>query len=97
MNVVAKEKELFREIELFDGGIKIGEAEVDLSSHTLSRLHIYEPYQNKGYGTEVVKRLTEIYDLTNLWVRSDNPRAIHVYSKCGYLISEAKMYEMRRG
>lgn len=91
-----KENELYREIELFDGQTKIGEAEVDLENHMLARLVIFEPYQNQGFGTEVVKMLTEKYGLTNLWVRSDNPRAIHVYEKCGYRISKQTMYEMVR-
>ena len=46
--------------------------------------------QNKGYGTEALKRsveygfnelgLTRIY----LGVYADNPRAIHVYENCGF-------------
>lgn len=97
MAICMKENELYREIELFDGDVKIGEAEIDLKNHMLSRLNIYEPYQNRGFGTEAVKTLSEKYELTNLWVRSDNARAIHVYEKCGYRLSEAKMYEMVRG
>lgn len=96
MALLAKENELYREIELFDGDVKIGEAEVDIKNHMLSLLNIYEPYQNMGFGTEAVKTLTEKYELTNLWVRSDNAHAIHIYKKCGYKISEAKMYEMRK-
>lgn len=95
--ITAKENELYREIELFDGDVKIGEAEVDLKGHMLSRLVIFEPYQNKGYGTEAVKMLVEIYGLDNLWVRSDNTRAIHVYEKCGFHISKQTMYEMVKG
>jgi len=95
-SISLRENEVYQEIWLFDDDVKIGEAEVDLKGHTLARLVIFEPYQNKGYGTEIVKRLNEQYDLTNLWVRSDNPRAIHVYEKCGYKLGEAKMYEMTR-
>ena len=96
MAITAKENELYREIELFRDGVKIGEAEVDLKNHMLSRLNIYEPYQNKGYGTETVKMLTEVYGLNVLWVNADNRRAIHVYEKCGFSINKPTMYEMVR-
>lgn len=91
-----KENETYLELELFDVDTKIGEAEVDLKNHMLSRLSIYEPHQNKGYGSEIVAVLTKKYDLNNLWVNADNERAIHVYEKCGYKITEPKMYEMRK-
>lgn len=94
MNLHFKANELYRELEIFDGDTKIGEAEIELKGHMLSRLVIYEPYQNSGYGTEIVKVLTDNYKLTNLWVNADNERAIHVYSKCGYHLRDAKMYEM---
>ncbi len=48
-----KETSLFQEIELYSDGVKIGDAEVDLNNNILSRLHILEPYQNQGYGTEI--------------------------------------------
>ena len=46
--------------------------------------------QNKGYGTEALKRSVEygFHDLglRRIWlaVYADNPRAIHVYEKCGF-------------
>jgi len=95
-NISIKENELYQEIELFCGETKIGEAEIDLKNDMLAKLIIYKPYQNQGYGTEIVKMLTEKYDLNNLWVRADNKRAIHVYEKCGFEISKPTMYEMRK-
>lgn len=94
--ITAKENERYVEIELFRDGVKIGEAEVDMKNHMLSRLMIFEPYQNQGLGTEIVKELTEIYGLDTLWVRADNSRAIHVYEKCGFRISKPTMFEMSR-
>lgn len=91
-----KENELYQEIELYDDELKIGEAEVDIKGHMLSRLSIYKPYQNMGYGTEVVKDLTEKYDLDVLWVNADNERAIHVYEKCGYKKITPTMWKMRK-
>lgn len=96
MKLNFKQNELYRELDLFDGDVKIGEAEVDIQSRMLARFWIYEPYQNKGYGTEIVKSLCEEYGLTCLWVRSDNERAIHVYEKCGFKKVKPTMYLMER-
>lgn len=91
-----KENELYQEIELFVNGEKIGEAEVDVKGKMLSRLSIFPPYQNKGYGTEAVKLLNEKYGCDVLWVNADNERAIHVYEKNGYEISKPTMYLMEK-
>lgn len=92
-----KENELYQEIELFVGGEKIGEAEVDLKGKMLSRLSIFPPYQNKGYGTEIVRILNEKYGCNCLWVNADNDKAIHVYEKNGYKKIKPTMYLMERG
>ena len=94
MRFSIKENELYQEITLYDGDTKIGEAEVDLKGKMLSRMVIYEPYQDKGYGQKIVTELTEKYGLNVLWVNADNHRAIHVYEKCGYHIVEPTMYKM---
>ena len=92
-----KKNELYQEIELYIDGTKIGEAEVDINGKMLSRLAIYEPYQGKGYGTQIVKQLCDEYGLDCLWVNTDNKKAIHVYEKCGFRIKEPAMYLMKRG
>ena len=94
MNINIKEAELYQEIELFDGDRKIGEAEVDLKNKMLSRLSIFPPYQNRGYGQQVVKMLCEKYGCNNLWVNVDNDQAIHVYEKCGFKMVKPTMYMM---
>ena len=94
--IYLQENELYQEIGLFAAGAKIGEAEVDLKGKMLSRLTIYEPYQNKGYGTEIVKMLTEKYGCDCLWVNDDNDHAIHVYEKCGYKKTEPTMWLMEK-
>lgn len=91
-----KENELYQELEIFIDDTKIGEAEIDIKGKMLSRLSIFEPYQNKGYGTEIVKMLTEKYGLNNLWVKADNKRAIHVYKKNGYKVVEHTMFLMQK-
>lgn len=91
-----KENELYQEIELFVNGEKIGEAEIELKSNMLSKLSIFPPYQNKGYGTQIVNILNEKYGCEVLWVNSDNKRAIRVYEKTGYKIVEPTMFLMKR-
>ncbi len=92
-----KANELYQEFELFnDDGIKIGEAEVDIKGKTLSRLTIYEPYQNKSYGTQIVEMLIKDYKINCLWVNDDNAKAIHVYEKCGFEKIKPTMWLMER-
>ncbi|WP_279004795.1 GNAT family N-acetyltransferase [[Clostridium] scindens] len=91
-----KENELYLEIEICVDDEKIGEAEIELNGKMLSRLSIFPPYQNKGYGTEIVKMLNEKYGCNVLWVNADNKRAIHTYEKNGYTIKEPTMYLMTR-
>lgn len=90
------EKELYQEIDLFVDDVKIGEAEVEVTGKMLSRLVIYEPYQNKGYGTEVVRMLNEKYGCDCLWVNADNKRAMYVYEKNGYAVAKPTMYLMTK-
>jgi predicted GNAT family acetyltransferase len=94
MNLRYKENETYKELELFDGDTKIGEAEVDVKGKMLSRLNIYEPYQNNGYGTKAVEMLCRDYKLNCLWVNADNSRAIHVYEKLGFRKIKPTMYLM---
>ncbi len=94
--ITIKENEIYQEIELFVEDEKIGEAEIELKGKMLSRLSVFPPYQNKGYGTEIVKLLTEKYGCECLWVNADNKRAIHTYEKNGYVISEPTMFLMKK-
>jgi ribosomal protein S18 acetylase RimI-like enzyme len=63
----------------------------------LERFTIFEPYQNKGYGQQVLSDLIDTYGIRKLWVRSDNERAIHVYEKAGFSRTKEAMFEMERG
>jgi ribosomal protein S18 acetylase RimI-like enzyme len=94
MKLEIKENELYQELEIFFKGTKIGEAEVDLSRNMISRLSVLPNYQNLGFGTEVVKLLSERYNCNCLWVNADNERAIHVYEKNGYEKIRPTMYLM---
>lgn len=86
--------ETFIENDIILNGVKIGYVELCPERHEISRLVIYEPYQNKGYGTAIIKKLLmQGYD--SLWVRSDNARAVHIYEKLGFKKGNIEMYEMR--
>ena len=88
---------MYQEIGIYYGSQKIGEAEVDVKGKMLSRLAIFEPYQDKGLGTEIVRMLSEKYGCDCLWVNDDNAKAIHVYEKCGYKKTKPTMWLMERG
>lgn len=94
--ITLKENELYQEIELFVDGEKIGEAEIEIKGKMLSRLNIFPPYQNKGYGSQIVNMLNEKYGCEVLWVNADNKRAIHTYAKNGYVVAEPTMYLMKK-
>lgn len=85
--------ETFIEHDIIVDDVKVGTVELCPERHEISRLIIFEPYQNKGYGTEVVLELMQS-GYKSLWVRSDNSRAIHVYKKCGFTRGKTHMYEM---
>lgn len=89
-----KQTETFIENDIVVDGTIVGTVEICPERREISRLVIFEPYQNKGYGTGVVKSLIES-GYKRLWVRSDNARAIHVYEKCGFKRSETTMFEMK--
>ena len=93
IKMTIEKTETFVEHDIIVAGTKVGTVELCPERMELSRLNIYEPYQNKGYGTEVVKNLVK-QGYKSLWVRSDNPRAIHVYEKCGFKKGNTHMFEM---
>lgn len=93
MTVELKKTETFIEYDIIVDGTEVGNVEVCVEKGQISRLVIYEPFRDKGYGTEVVKQLASD-GYTSLWVRSDNPRAIHVYEKCGFEKHGETMFEM---
>ena len=89
MRIMKIEKtETFSEHDIIVDGTKIGTVELCPERNEIARLIIFEPYQNKGYGTEVVKKLMA-QGYKSLWVRSDNPRAIHVQNECNKCYEEA--------
>ena len=83
MGMMIEKTETFIENVITVDNIQIGTVELCPERMEIARLNIFEPYQDKGYGTEVVKSLVE-QGYKSLWVRADNARAIHVYEKCGF-------------
>jgi RimJ/RimL family protein N-acetyltransferase len=95
--MILEEKEHFIEIDIkLSDGTLIGTAEIEPNEKMLERFAIFEPYQNKGYGQQVLSDLIDTYGIRKLWVRSDNKRAIHVYEKAGFSRTKETMFEMCR-
>jgi RimJ/RimL family protein N-acetyltransferase len=92
--MIIKPTESFIENDILINNTIVGNVELCPERKEISRLNIFTPYQNKGYGTQVIKELIS-RGYSSLWVRSDNPRAIHVYEKCGFKKAETHMFEMR--
>lgn len=93
MTIKIEKTETFIENNIIVAGTKIGTVELCPERKEIMKLTIFEPYQNKGYGTDVIQTLVkEGYNY--LWVRSNNLRAIHVYEKCGFKKGEPKCFEM---
>ena len=91
--MLIEKTETFIEHNIIIDAVKVGTVELCPERMEISRLIIFEPYQNKGYGTQIVKELMA-QGYNSLWVRSDNPRAIHVYEKCGFKRGKKCMFEM---
>ena len=91
--MIINKTETFIEHEIIVDSITVGTVELCPERMEIASLNIYEPYQNKGYGTEVVKSLVK-QGYKSLWVRADNARALHVYEKCGFVKKEATMFKM---
>lgn len=83
----------FIENDIIIDSVKVGTVELCPELKEISRLLIFEPYQDKGYGTQVVQELIQM-GYNSLWVRSDNTRAIHVYEKCGFVKGKKSVFEM---
>lgn len=95
--MILEEKEHFIEIDIkLSDGTLIGTAEIEPNEKMLERFVIFEPYQNKGYGQQVLSDLIDAYEIKKLWVRSDNDKAIHIYEKAGFKTIKETMYEMER-
>lgn len=95
--MIFEEKEHFIEIDFkLSDGTLIGTAEIEPNEKMLERFVIFEPYQNKGYGQQILSDLIDVYGIKKLWVRSDNEKAIHIYKKAGFAVTKETMYEMER-
>lgn len=77
-----------------DSGAFIGNIEImDIAEGSGELgIAITKSKQEKGYGTEAIERIKKygfsILNLHRIWLKvySFNPRAMHVYEKCGFLV-----------
>lgn len=92
--VEIRKTDTFIEYDIVKDDVVVGSVELNPERHEIARLNIWKPYQDYGYGTQVVKDLVK-QGYTSLWVRSDNEKAIHVYEKCGFKKAGETMFEMR--
>jgi RimJ/RimL family protein N-acetyltransferase len=76
-----------------EDGDPIGMVAFNPETKEVCGLRIYPPYQNKGYGTEVIKELSP----ETLEVYSDNQAAIRCYEKAGLKIAGPATMRMVRG
>jgi len=74
----------------------IGRVGVNDMTHEIIGLEIFDQYQNRGYGTEVVKKLIEKHGCDCLTVKDGNDIAIHVYEKLGFKITQPLYHFMER-
>ena len=78
---------LERDTRQFNGNIELTNRKDDEAEWGIVMTY---KMQNKGYGTEALKRSVEYgfgaLELRRIYlaVYADNPRAIHVYEKCGF-------------
>lgn len=96
-NVIIKEVECYKEIDIILDGEIIGAAEIKYPSMTLNNFHIHPHYRGKGYGQEALKQIIDTFGVTNLWVSAENDVAKHIYEKIGFVVdSEPKFIYMKK-
>lgn len=84
MTIKLKETETYKEYDILLGDKVIGSAEIKYPDMTLNNFFIYPEYRNRGYGQEAIKHFVDKFGVTNLWVRTDNEIAKHIYKKAGF-------------
>ena len=95
MKIRIVKTDTFIENDIFFKDTKIGTVELNPDTKEISRFEIFEPYQNKGYGTKVIQELVKL-GYNNLLVNVDNEQAIYVYEKCGFKKEKNEFFRMIR-
>lgn len=90
-----KERATYKEIRIVLNNKEIGRAEIKIEEKELCNFEIFEPFQNKGYGTNALKLLSDKYNIQKLVVKSDNEIAKHIYEKIGFVLTEPSYYNMK--
>ena len=95
--MILEETKHFIEIDIkMSDGTLIGTAEIEPNEKMVERFVIFEPFQNRGFGQQILSDLIDVYGIKKLWVRSDNEKAIHIYEKAGFSRGKETMFEMER-
>lgn len=75
------------EVLFYDGGVEIGRAyTVEHNNKPNSFLHnfyVKEDFRNKGYGSQMLHFMIEVYNVDTLYV-DKNSEAIRLYERCGF-------------
>ena len=74
------------QIFLYKNNIQVGECELELKTHIISKLKIYEDFRCKGFCSELIKKVIKIakekkFKNLILYVKSWNTSAIKCYKK----------------
>lgn len=83
-----EEAEIYKEFDILIDDTIIGSVEIKYPDMELRNLHIRPDYQDKGFGTQVVKMLVNDYGIKRLCVSAENKKARHIYEKCGFIIDK---------
>lgn len=77
-------------ITFFKKSVRIGFIDLHLRENSLElwSFTIYTKYRSKGLGTKAIGKIVKMFPDKKLWlmVEKDNPHAISIYKKHGFVI-----------
>jgi ribosomal protein S18 acetylase RimI-like enzyme len=79
------------QVDFYDNDNHIGTASVcgiKDNNAFLYDLEVFPEYRGKGYGNDITKFMINKYDIKQLYVRKDNTKAINLYKKFGFEITD---------
>ena len=79
------------QVDFYDEDKHIGTASVcgiKDNNTFLYDLEVFPEYRGKGYGNDITKFMIDKYDIKQLYVRKDNNKAINLYKKFGFEITD---------
>ena len=79
------------QVDFYDNDKHVGTASVcgiKDNNAFLYDLEVFPEYRGKGYGNDITKFMVDKYDIKQLYVRKDNTKAINLYKKFGFEITD---------